>query len=259
VNVVTKLGWILERLALEVHAASVNCIGAVPGMPWPGGVAPERQADPKADVNYYIPARDFSKFPCPGKAVGMYTHGETGFDLIPKLAACVTMNQDMATRLRAAGATRVVTIRPGTEAPSRRPVFGVLGRVYGKKRKGADLVLRAVKEGFDFRACTDFAPHGRKESPCPVTHKIQDRDAFLDSIDYLVVTSTDEGGPMPVLEAIARHVPVIAPRVGWCWEFPVIRYEVGSWSSLRGVLRALSKPPSWRAWREQHDALWASL
>jgi glycosyltransferase involved in cell wall biosynthesis len=169
------------------------------------------------------------------------------------------MNQDLAVRLREAGARNVVTIRPGTAAPTRRPVFGVLGRVYGKKRKGAELVLEAVKEGFDFRACSDFLPVGRKVAPCPVTHKIEDRAAFLDSIDYLVVTSTEEGGPMPVIEALARHVPVIAPRVGWCWEFPVIRYEVGNWASLRGVLRGLSRVPSWKTWRERHDALWETL
>ena len=44
-------------------------------------------------------------------------------------------------------------------------------------------------------------------------------------IDYLVVTSDTEGGPYPVMEAIAAGKPVIAPNVGWCWDYPVIRYE----------------------------------
>lgn len=255
VNVVAKLGWILERLAVELHPNTINGCGPAVLQ----HAKPDRLVDAEADINYYLPARDFAKFPCPGKAVGLYTHGQTGFDLIPKFAACVTMNQALAEQLRIAGAKKVVTIRPGTEAPTRNPVFGVLGRVYGKRRKGADLVVKAVQDGFDFRACTDFAPGGRKQSPCPVTHGIEARDAFLDSIDYLVVTSTEEGGPMPVIEALARHVPVIAPEVGWCWEFPVIKYRVGSYASLRKVLRGLSRPPSWKAWRAQHEALWATL
>ena len=53
----------------------------------------------------------------------------------------------------------------------------------------------------------------------------EEMPAFYDSIDYLVILSNKEGGPMPVKEAILRRIPVIAPNVGWCWEYPCIRYE----------------------------------
>ena len=49
--------------------------------------------------------------------------------------------------------------------------------------------------------------------------------AFYNSIDYLLVTGKIEGGPMPVKEAIARGVPVIAPDVGWSWDHPVLEYS----------------------------------
>ena len=241
VNVVAKLGWILERLAQELEplGASVNC-GQV-----------ERLADPRADLNYYMPARDILKFPCPGRAVGLYTHGDTALEIADRFEACVSMNRTMAGRLRGTAARRVVTIRPGTEPPPRRIVFGVVGRVYGKDRKGPGLVASALEAGFDFRACTDF----EGDAPCPVTHPVAQRSKFYASIDYLVVTSTEEGGPMPVLEAIAHGVPVIAPDVGWCWEFPVLRYRVGRWSSLCSVLDMLTAPPTWAAWTAAHARL----
>jgi len=46
-----------------------------------------------------------------------------------------------------------------------------------------------------------------------------------DWADYLVVLSILEGGPRPVQEAFARCKPVIAPDVGYCWEYPVLRYS----------------------------------
>ena len=54
------------------------------------------------------------------------------------------------------------------------------------------------------------------------------RDRLIEaykSTDYVLVTSTVEGGPLCVVEAIAMGKPVIAPDTGWCWEFPCIKYS----------------------------------
>lgn len=47
---------------------------------------------------------------------------------------------------------------------------------------------------------------------------------YLDT-DYVLVTSKIEAGPMCVVEALAMNKPVIAPDVGWCWEYPVIKFS----------------------------------
>jgi hypothetical protein len=169
------------------------------------------------------------------------------------------MNKRMAAFLCECGAKDVMAIQPGTDPPKRPIIFGVCGRVYGKGRKGAWLVEQAVANGFHFQACSEIQKRKDKTPPCPVTHTIGRRSRFYQEIDYLVVTSTDEGGPMPVLEAIAHGVPVIAPDVGFCWEFPVIKYQRGDWGSLRSVLERLAQPPTWGAWVEGHRRLFARL
>lgn len=255
INIVTKPGWILERLAREL-------VARVAGVRLNAGRR-ERTVDPAADFNYYLPAKDLRKYPTEGAAIGFYTHGDNAIDLIPRFAACLAMNELMAKRLEAHGAGQVRIIRPGTDAPARPIVFGVIGRTYNDGRKGEELVARAVADGFRFVACGVQGERSRAltrgQWPCSTPYAVEERDAFYRAIDYLVITSREEGGPMPVLEAIARGVPVIAPNVGWCWEFPVLRYAVGEYSALRQVLEQLTRPPSWEQWGEAHARLFAAL
>lgn len=73
------------------------------------------------------------------------------------------------------------------------------------------------------------------------------RDELLkayQNTDYVLVTSKIEAGPMSVVEAIAMRKPIIAPDVGWCWEYPVVKY--GSTPELIEILNKLSfKDDSW--------------
>lgn len=62
--------------------------------------------------------------------------------------------------------------------------------------------------------------------------------SFYKNIDYLVILSNNEGGLMPVIEAIASGKPVIAPDVGWCWDYPVIKYN--TIEDLKQILTKLS-------------------
>jgi hypothetical protein len=257
VNVLGKMGWILERFAKELEA--------IPGVRVNAG-REERTYDNTAEINYFITARDAVKYPQAGRKIALFTHGERGFVSIGALEACVAMNETMAAKLRELGARDVTVIRAGTWPKKREPVFGVIGRVYRDGRKGEALVRAAVEHGFRFVSC-GLRPGDRRwhrtmleQWPCPMTHGIDEREAFYDSIDYLVVTATEEGGPMTVPEAIARHVPVIAsPEVGHCGEFPIIPYERGSWESLRKVLEGLSQPPTWEGWVDAHRQLFARL
>lgn len=54
--------------------------------------------------------------------------------------------------------------------------------------------------------------------------EIELKQAYVDT-DYVLITSKIEAGPMCIVEAIAMNKPVIAPDVGWCWDYPVIKYR----------------------------------
>jgi len=259
--VVVKRGWILERCAEELARA-------IPDVTVNYGQQ-ERTVDAAAAYNLYMPAKDLRKYPTEGRAIGFYTHGTNGFDLVDRFSACVAMNEEMSLRLGGPGGLGVelvTVIRPGIEHQAAAPVFGVAGRVYNDGRKGEALVKAAVRDGFTFIACgtkKTVSAMPRRQWPCPTVHRADspaERAAFYKAINYLVVTSTEEGGPMTVPEAIAHGKPVIAPRgVGWCDEFPCLRYDRGSWDSLRALLQRLTRVPTWAEWVAQHRRLFRRL
>lgn len=91
----------------------------------------------------------------------------------------------------------------------------VVGRPYNSGRKNTDLILDIRKE---YGNLVDVKFTGGDKSYSQVK-------AMYNACDYVLVTSTIESGPMCVPEAMAMHKPVIAPDVGWCWDYPVIKYK----------------------------------
>lgn len=105
-------------------------------------------------------------------------------------------------------------------------VIGIVGRHYESGRKNFDWINDIEKI------------NGIKVKFTDGKLKYEELPDFYESINYLVVTSSVEGGPVPVIEAIAMGKPVIAPDVGYCWNYPVIRYD-GSKFGLVSVLKKL--------------------
>ena len=255
VNIVFKGHWILERLATELLA--------IPGVELNTSGWPPREAT-SHDVLYCLPGANIRHFPTPPQnpiRIGFFTHGRSRTeDWWHRYNVHLAMNQTMAKMLFTLGAPDPRVIYPGTDIPYRPITFGVNCRaVEGAKpkgRKGLDIVKAAVAAGYSFVGCS---PDPQNVWPCPITHHPENRRDFYSKIDYLVVTSREEGGPMVVPEALAHGVPVIAPNVGWCWEFPsVIRYEAGA-EGLLTILKAVTSVPTWPAWVQSHRELLAEL
>lgn len=245
--------WILKRAAIELERA-------IPG-------ARINPGEPGDGIHYFVnhgKIRDVS-----GISIGHLTHFEHDIPVpraqrsrttfLKTIEQCdwLTVTCELTRQIaieHGARPERIAGVRYGCdERLSRKIVFGVVGRVYPTGRKGEHLAVALRRMGHTVVAWGKDWPLDVPElfpgSPWDTLPE------FYDQIDYLIVTSQNEGGPVPVIDAITAGVPVIAPDVGWCWEFPVIRYEVGSLSSLVEVITRLTTPPKWSAWVRDHQKL----
>lgn len=237
--------WILRRAAEEIRK-----------------MFPETTINesPK-EINYFINYALYK--PMTGILVGHYTHLENSghwrrvfLETIEKFDyyTCTCGVTEEILKNNGAACDRIFRVRYGfDERMRRRPVFGVVGRTYPSGRKGEHLVKQMVRAGYDVWGW------GKGWPVSVLSDKWESLPSFYQSIDYLVVTSTNEGGPVPVIDAIAAGVPVIAPNCGWCFEFPVIKYDLGSWDSLSSVLEMLTNPPTWTKWANDHGVLMKSI
>lgn len=225
VNIVIRegdLGWILGRLAKELHKYLGWTINT-----------------PGADVDYCIAYYQYGAAKAPIK-VPLFTHLEkdgakrqTFIDVAKRAKYSIALSSQTERLVRQhqiVGSLNPKVIHLGSDL-NRDVVFGIVGKNYPTGRKNLAWVSIL---GHEFTILYDSLSGDKEE-----------RYKFYSKIDYLVVTSSIEGGPVPVLDAIAVGVPVIAPDVGWCHDYPCIKYEIGNLKSLQEVMRKLDTPRTW--------------
>jgi glycosyltransferase involved in cell wall biosynthesis len=253
-------GWILEQCgrALERRLPYVRV---------------DTSADPSAAINYYV---NYSARRGRASAIeiALFTHVEERvpevaarfFEVARAMTTCICMSRIYADRLREAGVPDVHEITPGVDLDAYRPVvrIAVVGRTYPTGRKGEALVQAVMDEpGIEWH----FTGEGW---PGPAEHHPPERMPQLyNAVDYVLVPALYEGGPMPLLEALACGKEVIAPAVGFVRDYPHIPYRTGDVADLRRVLRELVarrmalraavEHRSWDAWASAHDALFRRM
>ncbi len=257
--VVADRGWILERCAREIESRLSY-------------ITVQAQPDPRADLNYYVNYSAYRQSQ-PTLEIGFFTHIEERdkqatrrfFSVARKMDICVCMSSLYADRLKEAGVKKVRVITPGVDLDTYQPrvKIGVVGRTYPTGRKGEDLIARLIDEpGIEWH----FTGSGW---PAPATYYApEEMPSFYNSVDYILVSSYYEGGPMTVLEALACGKPVIAPPVGFIPNYPHIEYRTGDVEDLRRVLREIVAQRrqlrqsvahlTWDAWASAHDGLFRS-
>ncbi|MBW3245419.1 glycosyltransferase [Epibacterium sp. DP7N7-1] len=248
-------GWILERLASEISKVYPNFSygTTIEGTP---------------DIVYYM-TYSCRKKPFSGVEIGYFTHIEEGlpaeqlfYEVAADMDACVTQATMYKDILLKRGIEHVINIPCGIDHEEFTPRLqvGVVGRTYHTGRKGEALIADLMDmEHIQFH----FTGDGWPGMPLHVEEgKMGD---FYRSMDYILVPSLYEGGPMCVPEALACGTPVIAPEIGWVPDFPHISYKKGDAISLRGVLQGLVKEKldlaqasasyTWKRWAESHVEL----
>jgi glycosyltransferase involved in cell wall biosynthesis len=249
VNIHCKIGqgWIMSRMAHELVAAGIAVLN------YPVG---------EMSIEYYLPY-DTYKQGGGEIEVGYFTHLEEPsasdsehmqrkikrfLSAAENIKHKIVMNQEMFSRLGLDKSSGAV-IKPSAEY-YKKIRFGVCGRPYKSGRKNEKFIQALAALGVDIVAWG---------SPDWGVPEIQDLREFYFSIDYLIIPSSNEGGPVPMLEALALGVPVIAPDVGFCWEYPVIRYLKNDYEDLKKIVIALNTPRTWRDWASEHDEYFRKL
>ncbi len=254
INIITEErahSWILRRAASEIQLGDPKRIAL--------------NSNPQGKINYCVNYALYGKCAeVDGIKIGHFTHLEKAgvfrarfLNMISKFDYFTTackLTTDILVK-QGADPNRMLRVPYGSDDRIRptniygSPImFGVVGRTYPSGRKCEWLVKEMVQAGYQVRSWGRGWPCKEMFKGSP-WERIPE---FYRAIDFLVITANNESGPVPVVDAIRAGVPVIAPNVGLCWEYPVIRYEKESWKSLSGILTKLTQPPTWEQWTAAH-------
>lgn len=197
----------------------------------PGSTVGERE-NATASVNVFCPYQLLTS-PTPGFNVAWFTHRREDAQhrqawkvAIDYADLCIAMCRKTADMLPPA---KTQIIRTGTDAQFFAPGpvrFLVVAKAQEQNRKRLDWVPRLKMLNTEWRVTGGAVPW-------------RDMPATYAWADYIVILSDNEGGPMCVPEALAMKKPIIAPDVGFCWDWPVIRYKTVE--DLAGIIEQLAR------------------
>ncbi|MEM8493307.1 MAG: glycosyltransferase [Pseudomonadota bacterium] len=232
--VVADRGWVLEAIARKLveHAPPGLDVRVV-----------DKAEEGLGAVQLFLPYSAYVD--TEAYTVAFFTHQESiepaSSRFIEVAKSCdlpLCMSEKYARLLRDEGVTNAKSVGFAVDTDRFSPILrvGVVGRAYSHtRRKGEDLLAELnLPPGVEIV----FSGEGWHRPSIRVTDS--DMPKFYSSLDYLLVPSRIEGGPAPLLEALACGVPVIAPSdIGFVSEFPHISFRNGDLASLEETLLRL--------------------
>jgi predicted O-methyltransferase YrrM len=202
------------------------------------------EPDWSADLNYAVPLNALLNTPIKGKTIAHFTHVNPGQEAAVKSTAdacskIICMTRDGERELKALGVTTPTTVIPAPVDPIFKPRkrnIIVVGSEQPNGRKRSwfllDLAWSHDLSPFHFiivGAHWDGVVEMLENQGVSVEyHPSVPREELVtlyQKSDALLVTGYKEGGPLPVLEALACGLPVIAPKYGYAADKVVNNYE----------------------------------
>jgi len=263
VHIVVKLdGWILEKQAREIEKR-LNYVTV------------GDQHSRNADINYYMSYAlftDKTKFD-----MCYFTAYQPNHPTLALLWEKAAKNCDLAVasanryikKLKEFGVKRIEMIVPGFDKKLFYPILrvGIVGKTDEiTDRKNASFVkklMETVPKNVKFVFAGEGWPAKCKMYPY---EKMPD---FYRAVDVIFIPSKVESSPMPVVEALACGIPVIAPDIGYLDMFPHTEYKV---DDIKSALKAIDKhlkikmkrynyvkEYTWDNWAEKHRKLFEEI
>ena len=261
-------GWILYRKCKEIQSKSkiLNC----------------KINDPSfdADIVYFMHyARYDDKLARNKISVANFTHIVPGTntekifrDVAHKVDHCISISQETTKILRSMGveSEKISTVVVGASNNyNPKLVLGLVGRPYGDGRKGEDLVLNILHDP-ELNEKIHLVSINKDWNVTTIDTTL---DFFYHYIDYLLVPSRVEGGPVPFMEALRCGKLSIAPSIGVIPSFPYEPYDVGSYDSMKETIlsmytrKLLQKSEvlesinsfDWEGWVYKHESIFLEL
>ena len=254
VNVVTvSSGWILQKIAERIVSSTSNNVSF--------SLSHSPRND--VDVNFYVDIQNCYFKKSKVKDVGFFTHldhNSKGHLLENKhWLTCdyiIHMNKKYFEIFsefypkEKMSVLKPIEIFP--EFNLKKLKLGIIQRG-GFEGKGHNFMIRMAEydymKNFEFVFCGNnwdkvINLFRSKNIKCTtVNENYENYSKVYDSIDYLLIPSLWEGGPMAVPEALAKGVPIISSDVGWVPEFNVeYLFKPNDELGLLDILKKIRKP-----------------
>ena len=224
-------GWILTEIAAHLGDRL--------------GWTVSNTTNPRADINYFVNYHRYEDVS--GLTAAFFTHREHWYGRYEKMWWEVLAEVDLAVfqskKYQLESQSRIPTLNSVVVSPGfdpsrfspRRIRIGVIGRSYNNGRKGEDLLIEVARR---FPA-VDWVVTGANWGLKSKRVRSRALPDLYRSLDYLLIPSRTEGGPMSAIEALASGVPVISADVGWMSELPHLEFENGNVESLAEVITGI--------------------
>jgi glycosyltransferase involved in cell wall biosynthesis len=233
----------------------------------------------EADIHYYINYGYFQKRPSSGLTIANFTHYDPDH-LSEKFVAaaqqvdhCIAVSEATADVLLELGipGPKISVILVGADSHFvPKLTVGLVGRIYPGGRKGEDIVRALMADSQIAEKIRIVALEDGWGVP---VWSFEDRADFYRAIDYLLVPSRIEGGPVPFMEALACGTMAIAPGIGVVPQFPHVSYPVGDTGVLKALLLNLAQQHflqrdfltrtmrglNWSGWAATHERLFRRM